>query len=156
MSMDIVDGRILPVIDVGMSPALMWDESVVSADGAALACPLCGWAKLHLDMVHFAMPVGMYEPTIGVDIDTAARVVMFPGEASMVLHGAKSRGPMLAVGYWCEAGCRGRIELRQHKGSLFLSLVEEPGFLPEDMVTSMPSASDRAAVAEHPETTVPF
>ena len=51
MSMDVVDGRILPVIDVGMSPALMWDESFVSADGAALACPLCGWANLHLDVL---------------------------------------------------------------------------------------------------------
>jgi len=155
MSMDVVDGRVLPVIDVGMSPALMWDESVVSADGAALACPLCGWANLHLDMIHFAMPVDMYEPTIGVDIDTSARVVMFPGEEATVLHGAKNRGPMVAVGYWCEAGCRGRIELREHKGNLFLSLVEEPGFDPADMVTSMPS-DDGAAASWDSETTVPF
>jgi len=155
MSMDVVDGRILPVIDVGMSPALMWDESCVCADGAALACPLCGWANLHLDMIHFAMPVDMYERTMGVDIDTAARVAMFPGGEAMSLHGGKNRGPMVAVGYWCEAGCRGRIELRQHKGNVFLSLVEEQGFLPEDMVTSVP-AGDSAAVAAHPETAAPF
>jgi hypothetical protein len=127
MSMDVVDGRVLPVIDVGMSPALLWDESYVCADGAALACPLCGWANLHLDMVHFAAPAGMYEPVVGVDIDAGAGVVTVAGGAAMRLHGAKNRGPMLAVGYWCEAGCRGRIEFRGHKGNVFLSLCEEPG-----------------------------
>lgn len=29
---------------------------------------------------------------------------------------------MLSAGYWCEEGCHGRIELRQHKGHLFASL----------------------------------
>jgi hypothetical protein len=86
-----LDGRILPVTDGGISPALMWDESVVSADGAALACPLCGWANLHLDMVHFAMPVGVYEPVMGLDIDTAARVVMFPGEGAIPARGEEPR-----------------------------------------------------------------
>jgi hypothetical protein len=42
---------------------------------------------------------------------------------------------MLAIGYWCETGCRGRIELRAHKGHLYLSLHEEPFGLP-DFVTS--------------------
>jgi hypothetical protein len=26
------------------------------------------------------------------------------------------------IGYWCELGCEGRIELREHKGNLFASL----------------------------------
>jgi hypothetical protein len=138
-----------------MSPALMWDGSVLSADGAALACPLCGWVNLHLDMVWFAMPAEMYEPTVGVDIDAGAGAVVFPGGEAMCLHGAKNRGPMIAVGYWCEAGCRGRIELRQHKGNLFLSLVEEPGFDPEDMATSAP-AGDGAGAAEQMESSAPF
>jgi hypothetical protein len=152
--MDVGDDRVVPVIDGGMSPALMWDESVVSADGAALACPLCGWANLHLDLVCFAMPAEMYEPTIGVDIDAGAGVVVFPGGVAMDLHGARNRGAMVALGYWCEAGCRGRIELRQHKGNLFLSLVEEPGFDPDDMVTSAPVGD--GAAAERSETTTPF
>jgi hypothetical protein len=29
---------------------------------------------------------------------------------------------MLAIGYWCELGCEGRIELREHKGNLFAGL----------------------------------
>jgi hypothetical protein len=41
------------------------------------------------------------------------------------LHAGKNRGPLLAVGYWCENGCQGRIELREHKGSLFTSLHNE-------------------------------
>jgi hypothetical protein len=40
----------------------------------------------------------------------------------MALHGGENRGPMLTVGYWYEAGCQGRIELREHKGNVFLSL----------------------------------
>jgi hypothetical protein len=32
---------------------------------------------------------------------------------------------MLAIGYWCEEGCRGRIELREHKGHLFAGLRNE-------------------------------
>ena len=35
------------------------------------------------------------------------------------LHAGQNRGLMLSVGYWCEGGCRGRIELREHKGHLF-------------------------------------
>jgi len=44
----------------------------------------------------------------------------------------QNRGPMLSVGYWCEQGCRGRIELREHKGHLFASLHNGPPLGPED------------------------
>jgi hypothetical protein len=154
--MDVVEGRVVPVIDGGMSPALMWDESVVCADGAALACPLCGWANLHLDMIHFAVPVDRYEPVVGVDIDTAARVVLFPGGEAVSVHAGRNRGPMLAVGYWCETGCRGRIELREHKGNVFLSLVEESGFDPADMVGSVPAGGDTAGGGNGEPTEPPF
>jgi hypothetical protein len=40
---------------------------------------------------------------------------------------------MLSVGYWCEDGCRGRIELREHKGHLFASLHNQPPLGPEDL-----------------------
>jgi hypothetical protein len=43
-------------------------------------------------------------------------------DTARALHGANSRGPMLSIGYWCENGCCGRIELRQHNGQLFASL----------------------------------
>jgi hypothetical protein len=80
----------------------------------------------------------MYEPVMGVDIDAGAGLVVFPGGEAMCLHGGASRGPMIAVGYWCEAGCRGRIEFREHKGNVFLGLRGEPGFLPEDVVAPAP------------------
>jgi hypothetical protein len=33
---------------------------------------------------------------------------------------------MLAIGYRCENGCHGRIDLREHKGYLFASLHNLP------------------------------
>jgi hypothetical protein len=33
---------------------------------------------------------------------------------------------MLSIAYWCENQCRGRIELRAHKGNLYASLHNEP------------------------------
>jgi hypothetical protein len=155
VAMGAVEGRVVPVIDGRMSPALMWDECYVSADGAALACPLCGWPNLHLAMLYFAAPSDMHTPVVGVDIDARARWAVVPGAAAIALHGGKNRGPMLAVGYWCEAGCQGRIELREHKGNVFLSLHAEPGFDPADMVTSGP-AEDGAAACGDSQTTTPF
>ena len=49
------------------------------------------------------------------------------------LHAGQNRGPMLSVGYWCEYGCRGRIELREHKGHLFASLHNHPPLGLEDL-----------------------
>jgi hypothetical protein len=147
---DAVEGRILPVIDGGMSPALMWDESCPCADGAALACPLCGWPNVHLAMLCFAAPSDRYTPVVGVDIDARARWAVVPGREAMALHGGKNRGPMLAVGYWCEAGCQGRIELREHKGHVFLSLHAEAGIDPADMVTCAPVDVDAAACGDAP------
>ena len=54
-----------------------------------------------------------------------------PGPASAR---GQNRGPMLSVGYWCEDDCRGRIELREHKGHLFASLQDQPPLGPEDVV----------------------
>jgi hypothetical protein len=153
--MGAVEDRVLPVIDGGMSPALMWDESHLSADGAALACPLCGWANLHLGMVYFAAPADQYTPVVGFDMDARARWVVVPGRDAMALHGGKNRGSMLAVGYFCEAGCQGRIELREHKGNVFLSLHEEPGLDPAGMATSVP-ADDGAVACRNSETTAPL
>jgi hypothetical protein len=47
------------------------------------------------------------------------------------LHAGQNRGPMLSVGYQCEDGCRGRIELREHKGHLFASLHNQPRWDPK-------------------------
>jgi len=33
------------------------------------------------------------------------------GDDARQLHAGANRGPMLAAAYWCEGGCRGRIEL---------------------------------------------
>jgi hypothetical protein len=155
-SVEVVEGRVLPVIDGGMSPALMWDESHVSADGAALACPLCGWPNVHLAMCYFATPSEQYTPVVGVDIDARARWVVVPGRAAMALHGGKNRGPMLAVGYWCETGCQGRIELREHKGNVFLSLHAELGFDPADMVTHVPAGDGAAGGGDCEPAAPPF
>jgi hypothetical protein len=155
-SVDVVEGRVLPVIDGGMSPALMWDESHVSADGAALACPLCGWPNVHLAMCYLATPSDQYTPVVGVDIDAHARWVVVPGRAAMALHGGKNRGPMLAVGYWCEAGCQGRIELREHKGCVFLSLHAEPGFDPADMSVGVVSSAPADGGRDAEPTAPPF
>jgi hypothetical protein len=40
---------------------------------------------------------------------------------------------MLSIGYWCEYGCRGRIELREHKEHLLSSLHDQPPLNPEDL-----------------------
>jgi hypothetical protein len=55
---------------VGLSPVLLRDESLPSADGAALACPQCTGTNLHLDTIRYATPAeGHYTPIIGVSID---------------------------------------------------------------------------------------
>jgi hypothetical protein len=40
-----------PALDDGLAPFLFWNEIVVSANGAALACPRCAGANLHLGPV---------------------------------------------------------------------------------------------------------
>ena len=105
------EDRVVPVVDSGMSPVLFWDESHPSAHGAALACPQCGGANLHLDEIHFAAPTeDHYAPTVGVSIDAATATIR-DGDDARQLHAGANRGPMLAAAYWCEGGCRGRIEL---------------------------------------------
>jgi hypothetical protein len=54
-------------------------------------------------------------------------------DRSRLLHAGKNRGPMLSIGYWCENQCRGRIELRVHKGSLYASIHDEPPLQPDDL-----------------------
>lgn len=103
----------------GLSPALWWDQALRSADGAVLACPQCGEQHLHLEKIRYATPAdGTYTPTIGVSIDGPH--VATHGEddhEAPRLHNGTNRGPMLAIGYWCENGCRGRIELRAQKAT---------------------------------------
>lgn len=121
--------RLMPAVDVGLTPLLFWNESNVSSDGAALACPQCAGPNLHLDAVHFAVPTeDHYTPTAAVSI-TPHNGAMLAGDEARRLHAGANRGPMLAVEYWCEAGCQGRIELREHKGSLFASLHSSPPVL---------------------------
>ena len=55
------------------------------------------------------------------------------GDDARRLHAGANRGPMLAVGYWCENACRGHIELREHKGHVFESLHSEAAELPDDI-----------------------
>src|SRR5262249_19252173 len=70
----------------------------------------------------FAVPTSEhYTPGIGVSIDADTGAII-AGDEARVLHNAQNRGPMLSIGYWCEGGCQGHIELRQHKGHLFASL----------------------------------
>jgi hypothetical protein len=117
--------RLLPAVDVGLTPMLFWNETNVSSNGAALACPQCASPNLHLDAIHFAVPTeDHYTPTAAVSITPHTGAVI-AGDEARHLHGGANRGPMLAIGYWCEHGCQGRIELREHKGHLFVSLHQE-------------------------------
>jgi hypothetical protein len=52
---------------------------------------------------------------------------------------------MLAIGYWCENSCHGRIELREHKGHLFASLHNDPADMPNDIWLPRIDVDDTAA-----------
>lgn len=150
------DGRVVPVVEAGLSPVLLWDESFGSADGAALACPQCAGANLHLHMVRFAAPVDdTYDPAVGVSINAVRAEVDGEVDEALRLHGGANRGPMLAMGYWCETGCQGRIEFREHKGHLFVSLHSEPGGLPDDIWLEQVDHADATVIAD-PVALAPF
>ena len=121
-----------PRAEEGSSPFLFWNHDAVSAHGAAVACPQCAGGNLHLDTVHFAVPTrDHYTPTVGLSINPTTGAIM-ADDTARALHASINRGPMLSIGYWCEYGCHGRIELRAHKGRLFGGLHHEPPFEPED------------------------
>jgi len=129
----ITNNRLTATHDEGHVPFLFRTEPVVSATGAALACPQCAGANLHLDAVQFAAPTNThYTPTLGVSIDPDTGVTAESDEARQ-LHAGENRGPMLSIGYWCEDGCQGRIELREHKGNLFASLHNQAPMRPQDL-----------------------
>ncbi len=114
-----------PLAAEGSRPFLLWSPEAFSARGAAIACPQCAGANLHLDMVHVAVPTtDDYTPTVGLSINPASGTVA-ADDTAPTLHASQNRGPMLSIGYWCELGCQGRIELRMHKGRLFGSLHDE-------------------------------
>ena len=114
--------RFTAATDDSVTPFLFWNELNVCAGGAALACPQCAGPNLHLDTIFFATPTDdYYTPTVGASIDPNTGAIL-AGNHSRALHAGQNRGPMLAVGYRCEEGCQGRIELREHKGHLFASL----------------------------------
>jgi hypothetical protein len=114
--------REYPHAGAATAPFLLWNETVASRDGAALACPQCGGANLHLDTVHFAVPTrDHYTPTVGISIEAHNGLVTADDQGQR-LHAGQNRGPMLAVSYWCEDGCIGNVQLRQHKGILYASL----------------------------------
>jgi hypothetical protein len=106
-----------------------------------LACPWCGLcSNLHLAGIYFATPgPGRYWPSFGVDIDVMAATVTLAGVEATYLHGEANAGVMLAVEVWCDNGCRGRVELRQHIDTqegldvVVLNLVELLGFPLDDL-----------------------
>jgi hypothetical protein len=115
-----------PATCEGLAPFLFWNENTPSSSGAPLACPQCAGANLHLAVIHFAVPTqDHYTPTIAVTIDSDTGA-MFAEDAGRRLHAGNNRGAMPAIGYWCENGCEGRLEIRNHKGHLFASLHNEP------------------------------
>jgi hypothetical protein len=125
----------------GLSPALLWDDlmpGLVCTDGGVLACPWCGLSSnLRMAGIYFATPgPARYWPSFGVDIDVMAAMVTFPGVQASDLHAEANAGVMLAIEVWCDNGCRGRLELRQHIDAaeeldvVVLNLVELDGFPP--------------------------
>jgi hypothetical protein len=137
--------RQYPHADATSTPFLLWNDTIASRDGAALACPQCGGANLHLDAVHFAVPThGHYTPTVGLSIQ-ADTGLLAADDQGQRLHAGQNRGPMLAISYWCEAGCLGSVRLRQHKGVLYTSLHTEappPDNSPSDEPTEDPHADE--------------
>ena len=142
MSADAPLVRIWPVRgQPGLSPALLWDDLVpglASAEGGVLACPWCGLSSnLHLARIYYATPAPDYYPSFGVDIDVMAAMVTFPGVEAAQLHGDANTGVMLTVEVWCDNGCRGRLEFRQHIDTqegldvVVLNLEELSGFPPD-------------------------
>jgi hypothetical protein len=130
------NGMTIPAAGDDLIPVLFWNPITSSATGAPMACPQCAGPHLHLDTVHFAIPTDEhYTPGIGVSINTDTGAVIADNTAR-ALHDAANRGPMLSIGYWCENGCQGRVELRQHKGHLFASL-HETGQHPDDLRHNM-------------------
>ncbi len=121
-----------------ITPFLYWSALIPCLGGAAMACPQCAGANLHLDTIHFAVPTeDHYTPTVGVSITPHTGTIAARDEACH-LHAGTNRGPMLAIGYWCENGCHGRIELREHKGYLFATLHEAEPAEPQKVGGSSP------------------
>jgi hypothetical protein len=124
------EGRTHPAHDEGLTPFLFWNEIITGGGGAPLACPQCAGANLHLDTIQFAVPTeDHYTPTVGLTIDPDNGTTT-DGDQARQLHAGQNRGSMLAIGFWCENFCRGRIELRSHKGHLYASLHREPACEP--------------------------
>jgi hypothetical protein len=120
------NNRRAPATDIGLTPLLFCNEITIAADAAPLACPQCAGPNLHLDKIRFAAPTDEhYTPTLGLGIDPDTATIRTDDDQARALHAGQNRGPMLAIGYWCEAGCCGRIELREHKGHLFAGLHNE-------------------------------
>lgn len=121
-----------PVSDQNLAPFLFWNPVTHSGHGAPLACPQCAGPHLHLGAIYFAAPVNtQYTPETGLTIDPETAVVL-PNDEARMLHAGQNRGPMLAIRYWCENSCEGRIELRVHKGHLFASLHHQPHMPADD------------------------
>lgn|SRR5574341_1268327 len=96
------NNRLTPAIDAGLTPLLFCNEITVAAAAAPLACPQCTGANLHHDTVHFATPANEHHtPTVGLSIDPDTGTVLAHDQAR-ALHAGQNRGPMLAIGYWCE------------------------------------------------------
>jgi len=103
-------------------------------------------ANLHLSLVFFAVPTqDHYTPTIAVTIDPDTGA-MFAEDAGRHLHAGNNRGAMLAIGYWCENGCEGRLELRNHKGHLFASLHNESPTPADDRLRLAGQAEELSAI----------
>jgi hypothetical protein len=114
--------RVHPAMDAATTPFLLWNETTTSADAAGLACPQCAGPNLHFDAIHLAIPIDdHYTPAVGLSINPDTGAVTADEQAQR-LHAGQNRGPMLAIAYWCENGCLGHVELRQHKGILYAGL----------------------------------
>lgn len=135
-----------PATGEGLAPFLYWNENTISSSGAPLACPQCASANLHLAAIHFAVPTqSHYTPTIAVTIDPDTGA-MFAQDTGRHLHAGNNRGAMLAIGYWCENGCEGRLELRNHKGNLFASHHNEPPTPADDRLSAAGQAEELSAI----------
>jgi hypothetical protein len=126
--------RFQAATDDTVTPFLFWSELAVCAGGAALACPQCATANLHLDTVCFATPTeDHYAPTVGVSIvfePARSFPTIRPGVCTRAEQGPDAVGRILV---------RGRLP-RPHRtsraqaGRLFASLQDQPPLGPEDVV----------------------
>lgn len=99
-----------------------------------LACPCCGSSHVHLSTITAITQDCTYEgfqdppPVQAVILDPETAAVAEEPDLTAYRATSSNRGPIVTLGLWCEDGCLCYLELRPHKGRLFVAIrvIEAP------------------------------